>query len=143
MSNRVYELFFIDIIIAILKLKDTASRYDSAQNLLFNYNDWDSVIREFEIIGEATNNLIKNNFLDEKNRSIVDFRNVLIHEYFGIEAEEVWDILQNHLDEFYSTVLQKFSQIDENLKIELIDDFIQENKHLKFIVNTLEGLKNE
>jgi len=44
-------------------------------------------MREMKIIGDATNNLIKENFLDRKYRVIVDFRNLITHAYFGIDSD--------------------------------------------------------
>ena len=60
MSEREKELFLFDILIAIEKLKDITKNYKNADDLVFNYRDWDSVIREFEIIGEAANYFTKN-----------------------------------------------------------------------------------
>ena len=48
----------------------------------------DSVIREFEIIGEE-----KSNLLDEEYRVIIDLRNYIIYKYFGISSERIWDII--------------------------------------------------
>lgn len=61
---------------------------------------YSAVIREFEIIGEAVGKLI-----DELKRKhphiewqdIRDFRNLLIHEYFGVDPEIVWNIIQDDL----------------------------------------------
>jgi len=36
------------------------------------------------------------------------FRNVLIHDYFGIDVEAVWDTLQNNLQSFKEHVLKVF-----------------------------------
>lgn len=58
---------------------------------------WDSVIRDFEIIGEATNVLIKKEILSEELRAVVNLRNILIHHYFGIDAEEIWNFIDNEL----------------------------------------------
>lgn len=58
MSKRDVELFLFDVYIAILKIEHTISQFDNSQELLHNYTSWDSVIREFEIVGEATNQLL-------------------------------------------------------------------------------------
>ena len=53
----------------------------------------DSVIRRLEIIGEAAKN-IPNDFKKENPgiewRKIAAMRNVLIHEYFGVDLGKVW-----------------------------------------------------
>ena len=54
-----------------------------------------------EIIGEATNSLIKLKVLDNKKyRKIVDFRNTIIHGYFGIDEDEVWSVVTDRLTPF-------------------------------------------
>jgi uncharacterized protein with HEPN domain len=140
MFNRTYELFLFDVFIAIIKIEKTVERFDNAQTLLYDYNAWDSVIREFEIIGEATNYLIKNNILDETSRVVVDFRNLLIHNYFGIDAEEVYDVVKSDLPNFKSLITDKLSQIDNDLKKDLIDAYMQSNSYLEFVKLSLEKL---
>ena len=140
MFNRTYELFLFDVYIAIVKIEKTVDRFDNAQTLLHDYNAWDSVIREFEIIGEATNYLIKNNILDETSRVVVDFRNLLIHNYFGIDAEEVYDVVKSDLPNFKSLITDKLSQIDNDLKNDLIEAYIQSNSYLEFVKLSLEKL---
>ena len=63
--------------------------------------EWDATIRELEIIGESTNSLIKLEVLENKKyRKIVDFRNTIIHGYFGIDEDEVWAVVTNKLTPF-------------------------------------------
>jgi uncharacterized protein with HEPN domain len=140
MFNRTYELFLFDVFIAIVKIEKTVDKFDNAQTLLHDYNAWDSVIREFEIIGEATNYLIKNNILDETSRVVVDFRNLLIHNYFGIDAEEVYDVVKSDLPNFKSLITDKLSHIDINLKNDLIDAYMQSNSYLEFVILSLQML---
>jgi len=66
MSKRVFELFLFDIYIAILKIEFISSKFDNSETLKYDFISWDSVIREFEIIGEATNVLIKNAMLEKE-----------------------------------------------------------------------------
>ena len=54
----------------------------------------DAVVRELEIIGEAASNLsdeFRNKHLEFPFREMVDMRNILIHEYFGVNTKIVWD----------------------------------------------------
>ena len=48
-----------DIKIAILKIKEVSSGFTNVDELLHNFTHWDSVIREFEIIGEASKYQVK------------------------------------------------------------------------------------
>lgn len=59
MSKRFWEFFLFDILVAILKIKEVAKNFRNAEELKRDFVAWDSVIREFEIIGEATGKLMK------------------------------------------------------------------------------------
>ena len=37
-------------------------------------------------------------------RDIVDFRNILIHEYFGIDFDIVWNVIQQDLPRLRRTI---------------------------------------
>lgn len=59
-----------------------------------------AIIRQFEIIGEAGSKIsitTQTIFPDIPWRSIKAFRNLLIHEYFKVDAAEVWTTIQNDL----------------------------------------------
>jgi len=69
---------------------------------------YSAVIREFEIIGEATKHLPQDTMDNHKNigwRDIKDFRNLLIHEYFGVDFEIVWNTIKNDLPKLHSAIL--------------------------------------
>lgn len=60
-------------------------------------------VKQLEIIGEAANHLtdrIKNLFSEIPWREIIGLRNILTHEYFGIDNKIVWDIIKNDLVSF-------------------------------------------
>lgn len=133
MSKRDKELFLFDILIAILKIEDYVKNFSEAQSLKFDYKTWDAVIREFEIIGEATNYLIKLNHFSNEKREIVDFRNILIHKYFGIDADEIWDIINNFLNIYKNEILENIDNIPKNIKDDYFNKLIIENKHIECV----------
>lgn len=60
----------------------------------------DAVVRELEIIGEASNNLsdaFRERHPDIVWRRMKDMRNFLIHEYFGVNTKVVWDTCKEDL----------------------------------------------
>ena len=73
----------------------------------------DAVVRELEIIGEASNNLteeFRQKYPDMSWRRMKDMRNFLIHEYFGVNAKVVWETCQNDIQalrSFVETVLNE------------------------------------
>lgn len=60
----------------------------------------DAVIRNLEVIGEAVRSLspdFRRRHREVPWRSITALRNVLIHEYFGVEPEIVWRVVRRRL----------------------------------------------
>lgn len=57
-----------------------------------------AIIRSLEIIGEATKNIsmdFRQKHIEVKWKELAGLRDKLIHYYFGINWERVWDILEN------------------------------------------------
>jgi uncharacterized protein with HEPN domain len=57
-------------------------------------------LRNLEIIGEAVKHLsddTKQRYPQVKWRKIGDFRNIVVHEYFGVSDEIVWDVGENEI----------------------------------------------
>ncbi len=57
----------------------------------------------FIVIAESIDRLsngIKNKYNNIEWVKIKDFRNVIAHDYFGIDAEEVWQIINDDLPGF-------------------------------------------
>jgi hypothetical protein len=100
------------------------------------------VIREFEIIGEATKYLLKNKLIDKQYQIVVDLRNQITHEYFGIDEDIVWAVIHYDMDDLEEIILRIISGIEENLKTELIDSFVEDNRHLDFVVKSLIKIHN-
>jgi len=144
-SNKVdrnIELFIFDIFIAIQKIQKVSSKFDNVDKLLHSFTDWDSVIREFEIIGEASKYLLRDKLIEQSNQRIVDFRNQITHEYFGIDQEIVWGIINQKLTPFEQAILELIKNIEPSLKQELIESFIEDNHYLDFIIEALRELNH-
>lgn len=61
----------------------------------------DAVIRNLEIIGEASNILsdeMKRENPEVEWKQMTRFRNLLIHFYFGVDHEIVWNVVKNNLE---------------------------------------------
>jgi len=60
----------------------------------------DAVIRQIEIIGEASKKLsneIKNFYLDIPWKDIAGMRDKLIHDYFGVDIDAVWETVKKDI----------------------------------------------
>jgi uncharacterized protein with HEPN domain len=109
-KSRDYLLYLEDIINAIQKIENYTQNMDFHK---FSKNEMviDAVIRNFEVIGEATKNIpeeVKEKYPTVEWKEATGFREVLIHDYFGIDVEAVWDTLKNNLQSFNEHILEVF-----------------------------------
>ena len=104
--RRDYKLYLQDILEAIQKIQSYTSNI-SFEAFLKDSMRIDAVIRNLEIIGEASGRIsdeIKERYPQVEWRKISNFRNMLAHEYFGIDYEILWDIIQNKLPRLKSEI---------------------------------------
>ncbi len=91
----------------ILSIQDSIEKilvytksYSSADELYQNQRDFDAVLMNFIVIGEMVSRLSER-FIEENTQTdwfkIKGFRNIVAHNYFGIDAEEVWQIIKTHI----------------------------------------------
>lgn len=104
MSRRATPLLVEDIWEAIEKIE----RYTAGLNhdtFIKDDKSIDSVVRNLEIIGEAANRLPENFRTQHSEiewRKIVGLRNRIVHDYFSIDVEIVWEIIRKDLPLFKS-----------------------------------------
>jgi uncharacterized protein with HEPN domain len=70
------------------------------KDLVHDDRTFDAILRNLEIIGEAVKHLsdeTKQQYPQVKWRKIGDFRNIVVHEYFGVSDEIVWDVVENEI----------------------------------------------
>ena len=100
-EKRIYTMYFEDILVAINRIFEYTQDYDF-KTFIQDYKTIDAVIRNFEIIGEATKNIpneIKEQYPDVPWNEMYSLRNRISHAYFGIDYEIIWDIIENHLSQ--------------------------------------------
>lgn len=109
--KRTAAIFIEDILLAITKIKKYTKNV-SKEEFMFNTLLIDAVIRNLEIIGEAARNISKkeeDNFPGVPWHELRGMRNILIHEYFGIDEEILWEVVSADLDNVYG-ILKKNSK---------------------------------
>ncbi len=110
---RDFRVYLEDILSAILKVKSYTSGL-SLQDFLQDDKTFDAVVRNLEVIGEAAKHLPD----DARKRApginwkkIAGLRDILIHEYFGIDGEIVWDVVQHKLPTLETAVTHMLNEM--------------------------------
>ena len=109
MSSRAPELLIGDIMESANKIIDYIGDL-SFEAFCADSKTFDAVIRNFEIIGEASGRLpddFKQSHPQIDWHRIRGFRNRIVHDYMGIDYEIVWEI-KTH---FLPGLILKISQI--------------------------------
>lgn len=107
-ENRNYIMYLEDIQLSISRIAEYIADLDFA-SFKRDYKTVDAVIRNFEIIGEASKNLpdsVKEKYPTIPWKEMYYLRNKVSHEYFGIDYEIIWDVATNYLPENKSHIDQ-------------------------------------
>ena len=96
--NEIYLRHILDEIIFLLKTTENLN-YDSFyENEMYTW----AFSRSFEIIGEAAKNLspeFRKTHTDIEWKKISGMRDKIIHQYFNVDYELIWDVIKNKLPE--------------------------------------------
>jgi len=99
MFKRDIRLFLADIEESIKAIEDF-TRDITYEFFASDRKTYSATLREFTVIGEAIANIpdeVKARFPFIEWRLIKDFRNFIVHEYFGVDSRIVWDAVQLEL----------------------------------------------
>ena len=108
MSKRPVELLLDDVCVAIDKIEQYISGM-SFDVFSKDSKTVDEVVRNLEIIGEASNRLpadFKDSHPQIEWHKVVGLRHRIVHEYFGIDLQIVWQILQKDLPALRENISQ-------------------------------------
>jgi uncharacterized protein with HEPN domain len=104
--SRHEKLRLVDILDAIDRITSYVEGMDY-DDFLADRKTQDAVTRNIEIIGEAARALpedFKERHAEIPWSEIVAMRNVIVHQYFGILPEVVWDVVKNELPTLRSQI---------------------------------------
>ncbi len=113
-------VYLEDILNAIGKI-ERYTKGMSKDEFISNELVIDGVIRNLEIIGEATKRLPKSfrqQYPQVPWKKIAGMRDVLIHDYSGVDIEVVWDTIKEKLPEFKKQVQMILTEVDSDQELE-------------------------
>jgi len=106
--SRDTDLYLDDIIDAVESILDYTSGLDY-DDFISNAMCIDAVIKNLLVIGEAVKKIpedIKSEHPSVDWKNIAGLRDVLIHAYFRIDNDLIWDIIQHKLKDLRDEVLK-------------------------------------
>ena len=75
----------------------------------------DAILRNFEVIGEAVKQLssgLRDRHPEVPWRRVAGFRDVLIHNYMGVDLDEVWNVIEKDLPGLKRSVKAMLEEMD-------------------------------
>ncbi|MBA2123790.1 hypothetical protein B9J78_02460 [bacterium Unc6] len=114
MSKRDWKLFLEDVLES-MGLIEGYVKDMNFDNFKSDRKTIDAVIRNLEIIGEASKNIPQNMrdaYKDIDWKGIIGLRNRISHEYFGIDFSVIWNIIKLELPAFK----EKFQRIQKEIE---------------------------
>jgi uncharacterized protein with HEPN domain len=115
--SRSLELYLNDIQQSINKIK----KYTKNMNLdqfLADDRTFEAVIYNLQIIGEASKNIpesIRQKYSQIEWKEIVGLRNIIVHTYFLLDEDILWDTIQNELQHLNNCI--ELIKNQENLEL--------------------------
>lgn len=109
-------LIFLDHILESIDLIDEYTEEATEEKFVNSPQLHDAVIRRIEIIGEAIKNIpidFKDRYPDIPWRAISGMRDILIHEYFGIDLKLTWKVVILKIPELKKQILKISEELRE------------------------------
>jgi len=104
-------------------IRDSIEKIEYLVRILHNQDNFetkwieqDAIIRNLEVIGEAVINIsddLKQNYPDVSWKEIRGMRNIVTHQYFGVELSEIWSTVINDVP-ILKNQIQKIIEDIEN-----------------------------
>ncbi len=116
MSSRDQILFLEDILESI-QFIDQYIRDLDYSDFINDRKTFDAVLRNLEVIGEAAKNIsdqVKSSNDNINWKGMAGMRDKLIHGYFGVDPEIVWETIKNRLPEIETQIKDILKDIENS-----------------------------
>ncbi len=113
--NEKDDIAFIEHILDSIGAIEEFSKGMDKKDLVSNRLKQSALVREIEIIGEAVKNIsvsIKSKHPEVEWKDIAGTRDKMIHHYFGVDLNVVWNIIKKNIPELKG----KIEKIKEELR---------------------------
>lgn len=100
-------LSLTSILEAIEKIENYTKEFSTADDFYYDEKSFDATMMQFVVIGEMISKLDESFKKEHSNipwQKIKGFRNIVAHNYFGIDADEIWDIIKNRIKPLKSEI---------------------------------------
>lgn len=115
MGKRGIKLYLFDIKEASQKISDY-TRGMEFNAFIADQKTVDAVIKNFEIIGEAANN-IPDEIVDQYSHidwlNMISMRNILVHEYWGADLEIIWQTIKENIPQIENWINELINNLEE------------------------------
>ena len=110
--SRDHQLFLEDIYMSCKKIV----RYTQGltfEQFMADEKTFDAVVRNLIVIGEALKHIpqdVCDRYPQVQWREIAGFRDIAVHEYFGIDEDILWDIIHNEIPSLTARMTEIIAQ---------------------------------
>jgi len=104
--SRNERMYLTDILDSCSKIQSFTVNV-TRNELIEDVKTYDAVVRNLEIIGEATKHIsddTRKQLPGIQWRKMAGMRDILTHDYFGIDNDILWDIVKNKVPQLYKVI---------------------------------------